>query len=140
VSDGPREDPAMTAAMEEALALAALPPPAEEERRVVGAGGPEVLRTWRRRASRRRGVVVGLSALAAAAAVAAFAAFPWMVRRSAPRPAPVAVEWTFPDLDAAWEASALVEPEGAIGAAGAQDDVPTDALFAELAEIDLEVP
>jgi hypothetical protein len=52
----------------------------------------------------------------------------------------VAVEWSLPDLDAAWEASALVDPDGAPTVAGALDDVPTDALLAELAEIDLEVP
>jgi hypothetical protein len=130
----------MTAEMEEALSLAALPPPMEEERRTVDAGGPGVIRAWRRRALRRRAVLVGLSALAAAAAVAAFAAFPWMVRRPVPPPAPVAVEWKLPDLDAAWEASALVDPDGAPTTAGALDDVPTDALFAELAELDLEVP
>ena len=139
MSENPNDDPAMTAELQEALALAALPPPTEEERRTVDAGGPGVLRAWRRRALRRRAVLVGLSAVAAAAAVAAFAAFPWMVRRSVPPPAPVAVEWNLPDLDAAWEASALVDFDGAPTAAGALHDDPTDALFAELAEIDLEV-
>jgi hypothetical protein len=105
----------------------------------VDAGGPGVLRAWRRRALRRRAVLVGLSALAAAAAVAAFAAFPWMVRRPVPPSAPVAAEWQLPDLDAAWEASALADPDGAPTTAGAPDDVSTDALFAELAELDLEV-
>jgi hypothetical protein len=64
-----------------------------------------------------------------------------MMRRPVPVAAPVAVEWRFPDLDAAWEASALVDPEGAPTVAGALDDqeAPTDALLAELSEVDLEV-
>jgi hypothetical protein len=138
VTDVEREDPAEAAAVAEALALAALPPPSDEERRAVDAGSAGVLRSWRHAAIRRRAVGVGISALAAAAAVAVFAASPWMLRRPLPAAAPVAVEWRFPDLDAAWEASALVDPDGAVTVAGALDEAPTDAFFAELAEVELD--
>ncbi len=113
-----------------ALSLAALPPPSAEEREAVARGGREAL--LRHRSGRRRragGLVVAI------AASAAFALFvPWVLlsRQSVPVPpgATAGVTWELPDMDAVWAATDLADPDAAAE--------PSEVLFAELQEVDLD--
>ena len=129
-------------ALEQALALAALAPPSPAEQAAVAAGAREALlgdraQVRERRFARRMAIAVAVSA--------AFAvAVPWyLLSRHAPPvhpAAPVAAspaaspagrEWDLPDLDAAWAATAALDP-------GAKADELPEVLFAELQEVDLD--
>jgi anti-sigma factor RsiW len=118
-----------------ALSLAALPPPSAAERAAVGQGARETLH--RLRADRRRRRLGGGVMLAVAASAAFAVAVPWvLLSRQAPVAPPAAVAgttgWMLPDLDAAWAAAAVVDPEAA-------PDPDPDVLFAELQEIDFDL-
>jgi anti-sigma factor RsiW len=119
----------------QALDLAALPPPPPAELAAVAAGAREALLGERALLRERR--FARRMALAVAASAAFAVAVPWyLLSRHAPpaRPAaaPVAVrEWDLPDLDAAWDAAAAIDP-------AAPDDEQPEVLFAELQEVDLD--
>jgi anti-sigma factor RsiW len=121
---------AEAAAVERALSLAALPPLADEEREAVARGGREAL--VRHRSGRRR--LAGGLVLAIAASAAFAVAVPWYLlsRHAAPPPqeSSAGVAWELPDLDAVWAATDLSDSDAAAE--------PTEVLFAELQEVDLD--
>ena len=113
-----------------ALSLAALPPLADGEREAVARGGREALA--RHRSGRRR--LAGGLVLAIAASAAFAVAVPWYLlsRNAAPLPqvAASAAAWQLPDLDAVWAATDLSDSDTAAE--------PSEVLFAELQEVDLD--
>jgi anti-sigma factor RsiW len=113
-----------------ALSRAALPPLADQEREAVARGGREAL--VRHRSGRRR--LAGGLVLAIAASAAFAVAVPWylLARHAAPLPRAVSagVAWELPDLDAVWAATSLADPDDAAE--------PSEVLFAELQEVDLD--
>ncbi len=128
----------------QALALAALPPPTPAEREAVARGAGEAVARHRRR--HRRGLAGGLLAIAAGVAVAI--GVPQLVRSPGPDAVSAAAgaaavtsatgsdatatDWQVPDLDAAWAASAVADPDAAL------DGEPTpepEMLFAEALEV-----
>lgn len=129
--------------LEQALDLAALAPPSPAEQAAVAAGSREALLGERALLRERR--FARRMALAVAASAAFAVAVPWyLLSRHAPpvhpAAAPVAAspaaspavrEWDLPDLDAAWAATAALEP-------GARADEQPAVLFAELQEVDLD--
>jgi anti-sigma factor RsiW len=116
--------------VERALSLAALPPLPDEERDAVARAGREAL--LRHRSGRRR--LAGGLVLAIAASAAFALAVPWYLfsRHAAPPPqeASDGVAWELPDLEAVWAATDLSDADGPTG--------PSDVLFAELQEVDLD--
>lgn len=124
-------------AVERALALAALPPLPEAERVAVAQGAREAL--LRHRSARKQRRFAGELAIAVAVSAAFALAVPWyLLSRHAPRPPPAgpavlvpAATWDLPDLDAAWAASAVADPD-------ATTEAEPEMLFAELQEIDLD--
>jgi anti-sigma factor RsiW len=127
-------------ALAEALALAALSPPSDSERRALEASAGAVIASWRRSRRRWRAFSAAAAAVAVAAGAVLVAAAPGLLQRG-PRVDPAAA-WQLPDLEEAWEASALADPAGN----GDADDAPLpydDAshhLLAEIDEIDLDQP
>jgi anti-sigma factor RsiW len=117
---------AESAALDEALALAALPPPSEAERRAMAGASREALRTWKRSRRRWRAASAAAVALAVAAAAVLVAVSPGLLRRLPP-PEPAVATWEVPDLDQAWETAAVADLEA--------DDV----LFAEADAVEDEV-
>jgi anti-sigma factor RsiW len=129
-------------AIERALGLVRLAPPTPAERDAVAAAGRGALHMIRAgRRDRRRAWGLGLG-VAAAAVVLALLAPAVLRERPAGRPAspaiaggaaavPAAYSWELPDLDAAWEASAVAVPGGDV-------DLPAEMLFAELQDVDLD--
>jgi len=123
----------------QALDLAALPPPPAAELAALAAGSREAL--VRERGRVREGRFARRMALAVAASAAFAVAVPWyLLSRHAPPVEPTAApaaatvavqEWDLPDLDAAWAATAAVDP-------GAPADELPEVLFAELQEVDLD--
>jgi anti-sigma factor RsiW len=107
-----------------ALSLAALPPLSVAEREAVA--------LVRHRSGRRR--LAGGLVLAIAASAAFAVAVPWylLARHAAPLPRAVSagVAWELPDLDAVWAATSLADPDDAAE--------PSEVLFAELQEVDLD--
>jgi anti-sigma factor RsiW len=126
-------------ALEQALRLAALPPPSAGELSALASGAREAL--LRERTTTRERRFARRMALAVAASAAFAVAVPWyLLSRHAPTAEPAAApvaadvagrEWDLPDLEAAWAASAAVDP------AAPADDEP-EVLFAELQEVDLD--
>lgn len=128
--------------VERALALAALPPPTEAERETVARGAREALLRHRDGRNQRR--MAGGLALAIAASAAFALAVPWfLLSRHATQPPPApraapralaasAAAWELPDLEAAWEAAAVADPQGS-------PDAEPEMLFAELQEIDFDL-
>lgn len=127
--------------VERALALATLPSPSEAERETVARGARDALLRHRDGRNQRR--LAGGLALAIAASAAFALAVPWFLLsrhatqpapapRNAPRtPAASAAGWELPDLDAAWEAAAVADPQSS-------PEAEPEMLFAELQEIDLD--
>lgn len=125
--------------VERALSLAALPPLPEAERETVARGAREAL--LRHHAGRKQRRLAGGLAFAIAASAAFALAVPWFLLSRhapvAPRATPAAVAspaagWELPDLDAAWAASAVADPDGS-------PEAEPEMLFAELQEIDFDL-
>jgi hypothetical protein len=121
------------AAVARALSLAVLPPPSAAEAAAVAAGAARAATAWR--ADRRERRFAGRIALAVAASAAFALAVPWFLftwHAPAPPPSVEAEQsWEPPDLDAVWAAAAVADPD-------ATDAPPSEVLFAELEEIDLD--
>jgi anti-sigma factor RsiW len=126
-------------ALGQALLLAALPSPPAAELAALASGSREALLRERSRVRERR--FARRLALAVAASAAFAVAVPWYllsrhappVRAEEPPAAATAAapEWELPDLEAAWAASAAVDPSTTA------DELP-EVLFAELQEVDLD--
>jgi len=124
--------------VERALSLAALPPLPDAEKIAVAQGAREALLAHR--AGRKERRLAGSLAFALAASAAFAVAVPWyLLSRHAPVAPPVVTTavvttaaWDLPDLDAAWAASAVADPDGS-------PEAEPEMLFAELQEIDLDL-
>ncbi len=118
------------------VSLASLPPATPAEREAVARGAGEALRRHR---DRRRARTAGML-LAVAASVAIAIGVPRLVRPPDPGGAATpgaphaaaAQGWEVPDLDAAWAASAVADPDAVIDGDPAAEP---EMLFAEVLEV-----